>query len=182
MNRRTFAVSLGTLAGGSAAAVGTGAFSAVTANRNFDVVVSGDASAYLGLQPHPGPNGSYAEITTQDTLAVDFTGNNSNIGSGIAGGEGVNANGVSLFLNVFRATNQGTQDILVDVQPLVFLETDGNLPPNSVLAVLLVPALSPTPLSPGDAQDFHMIAFSFEADGEPSVGVSDQLQIIAEET
>jgi hypothetical protein len=172
MNRRTFAVGLGTLAGGSAAAVGTGAFSAITASRNFDVTVSGDATAYLGLQPHPGPNGAYAEITTDDTLAIDFTSNNSNIGSDIAGGDGVNANGVSLFLNVFRATNQGTQDITVDVQPLIFLETDGNFPPNSLLAVLLVPALSPTPLSPGDSQEFYMIAFSFEADGQPDVGVS----------
>jgi hypothetical protein len=33
----------------------------------------------------------------------------------MAGGEGVNANGVPLFFNVFRATNQGTQDITVDV-------------------------------------------------------------------
>ena len=181
MNRRTFAVSLGTLVGGGAA-IGTGAFSSVTAERDFDVVVSGDAGAYLGLQSHPGPNGAYADTTPQDTLAVDLTGSNSNIGNGIAGGEGLNANGVSLFLNVFRATNQGTQEIEVDIDPLVFVETEGSPIPNSVLAVAIVPAInSPIALSPGDSQSFHLLAFSAEADGEPDVSVNEQIGITAEE-
>lgn len=182
MNRRKFAMSLGTLAGGGAAVFGTGAFSSVTASRNFDVVVSGDANAYLGLKPYPGPNGNYADTTSEDTLAIDFTDSNSSIGNGIAGGEGVNANGVSLFLNVFRATNQGTQEITVDMQPLVFVETNGNTPPSSLLACVIIPSLNPTPLSPGQSQDYHMLAFSFEADGQPDVSVDEQIEIVAEET
>lgn len=178
MNRRTFAVSLGTLVGGGAA-LGTGAFSSLTADRDFDVVVSGDAGAYLGIQPHPGPNGAYAETTPRDTLAVDLTGDNSNIGSGIAGGEGVNANAVSSFRNVFRITNQGTQAISVEIDPLVFLETDL---PESVLGVAIVPAIdNPIRMAPGDAQDFHLIAFSFEADGEPDLSVDERIDILAEE-
>jgi len=178
MNRRTFAVSLGTLVGGGAA-IGTGAFSSVTAERDFDVVVSGDAGAYLGIKPHPGPNGAYADTTPQNTLAVDLTGDNSNVGSGIAGGEGVNANALSSFLNVFRITNQGTQAIDVDIDPLVFLETDL---PQSVLGVAIVPAINnPITLNPGDAQDFHLIAFSYEADGEPDLSVDEEIDILAEE-
>lgn len=181
MNRRTFTVGLGALVGGGAA-VGTGAFSSVTAARDFDVVVSGDAGAYLGLQPHPGPNGAYTDTTPQDTLAVDLTSSNSNIGSGIAGGEGVNANALSLLLDVFQITNQGTQDIEVDVDPLLFLETEGTGFPTSILGVAIVPAINnPITLSPGDSQDFHMVAFSFEADGEPDVSVNEQIEIIAEE-
>jgi len=179
MDRRTFAVSLGTLAGGAATVLGTGAFSSVSADRNFDVVVSGDANAYLGLKPHPGPNGAYADTTTQDELAIDFTGSNSNIGGDIAGGKGINANALSTFRNVFRITNQGTQDITVDVDPLLFVETDNF--PSSVLAVLLVPALAPFTLTPGDSQDFHTVAFSFEADGEADVSIDDQIEILAEE-
>lgn len=178
MNRRTFAVSLGTVIGGGTA-LGTGAFSSVSANRNFDVVVSGDAGAFLGLQSHPGPNGAYADTTSQDTLAIDLTTSNSNIGSGIAGGEGLNANALSTFLNVFQITNQGTQEIEVDVDPLLFFEVDL---PISFLGVAIVPAINnPITLSPGDSQDFHMVAFSYEADGEPDVSVNDQIEITAEE-
>jgi len=178
MNRRTFAVSLGALVGGGAA-VGTGAFSSVTAERDFDVVVSGDAGAYLGLQSHPGPNGAYADTTPQDTLAVDLTDSNSNIGTAISGGEGVNANALSTFLNVFRITNQGTQAIDVEIDPLVFLETDI---PQSLLGVAIVPAIdNPIRLTPGDEQDFHLIAFSFEADGEPDLSVDEQIEINATE-
>jgi len=180
MDRRTFTVGLGTLAGGGAAVFGTGAFSNVSANRNFDVAVSGDANAYLGLQPYPGPNGAYADTTTQDTLAIDFTSSNSDVGGDIAGGEGINPNAVSLFLNVFRATNQGTEDITLDIQPLVFTETGGNFPPESVLGVALIPASNPVSISPGQSQDFHVIAFSFEDDGEPGVSLNDTIEITAE--
>jgi len=178
MNRRTFAVSLGALVGGGAA-VGTGAFSSVTAERDFDVVVSGDAGAYLGLQSHPGPNGAYADTTPQDTLAVDLTDSNSNIGTAISGGEGVNANALSTFFNVFRITNQGTQAIDVEIDPLVFLETDL---PQSGLLVIVVPAINnPIHLTPGDSQDFHLIAASYEADGEPDLSVDEQIEINATE-
>lgn len=49
MNRRNFVIGLGTVAAGSAAAVGTGAFTSVTASRDVDVKVADDASGYLGL-------------------------------------------------------------------------------------------------------------------------------------
>lgn len=180
MDRRTFTVGLGTIAGGGAAVFGTGAFSSVSAERNFDVAVSGDANAYLGLQPHPGPNGAYADTTAQDTLAIDFTSSNSDVGGDIAGGEGINPNAVSQFFNVFRITNQGTQDVTLNVQPLLFLETGGNFPPDSLLGVLLIPALAPIQLSPGQSQDFDVLAFSFEDDGQPGVSLSDTIEITAE--
>lgn len=176
MNRRKFAITLGTVAGGSAAAFSTGAFSAVTANRNFDVEVSGDESAYLGLEPHPGPNGNYAEITTGGQLAIDFTSSNSNIGSGIEDGEGVNDNAVSTFLDVFRATNQGTQEIELDIEPLLFI----NVGSGALLGVLLPQALNPVSLTPGQSRDFDVIVFSFSNNGQSNLSISDQLEIVAE--
>jgi len=49
MKRRNFVIGLSTVAAGSAAAVGTGAFTSVTAARDVEVSVADDAAGYLGL-------------------------------------------------------------------------------------------------------------------------------------
>ncbi|MCU4802193.1 hypothetical protein OB920_17595 [Halobacteria archaeon HArc-gm2] len=180
MERRKFVLSLGALAGGGAA-VGTGAFSSVGASRDVTIDVAGDASAYLGIKPHSGPNGQYADTTSSDALALDFSGSNSNIGNGIAGGEGVNANALTTFANVFTVENQGTQDIDLEVTPLAFIETDGAPFPTSLLLVLIVPAAFSITLSPGQSQDYHVVALSLESDGEPDVSLQDEMRITAEE-
>ncbi|WP_147439904.1 hypothetical protein [Haloarcula sp. Atlit-7R] len=56
MQRRKFLIGLGSLAAGTAAATGTGAFSTVQASRNFTVGTTGDASAELALE---GANNEY---------------------------------------------------------------------------------------------------------------------------
>lgn len=182
MERRKFVLSLGALAAGGGAAVGTGAFSSVEASRDFSVSVTGDASANLAIKPGNGKNGNYADTTSDGALAVDLTGSNSNVDDGIAGGQGINPNSVSTFGGVFRIVNQGTQTVDVTVTPLTFIKTNGGTFPNSLLVVVIAPAVLPTELDPGEGQSYSIVTTSVEADGEPDVSLSDDLQITAEET
>jgi len=110
MERRKFVIGLGSLAAGGAAATGTGAFSSVQANRDIDVEVAGDASAYLQLKAPDNnlENGAYAngpnESGNQLTLTFDSSAT-SNSGSGI------NADAISRFDEVFKVINEGTQEV-----------------------------------------------------------------------
>ncbi|PHQ45324.1 hypothetical protein DJ68_13540 [Halorubrum sp. C3] len=142
MDRRKFIASVGVIASGSAAAVGTGAFSSTEATRNVDVKVADDSNALLGLQPTASANGNYVDQTSNDALAINLTGSNNNRGSGIAGGEGLNANAVTSIADVFEIKNQGTQTIEAAVTPLAYGDIDGQeFPPDvdGALAVFLIP-------------------------------------------
>jgi len=92
--------------------MGTGAFTTVTANRNIDVAVSNDASAYLGLS---GTGGANADYVTDDgssgTLSIDLDSGQSVAG----GGEGVNPNALTEIDFVFEIANQGTQEVDVSL-------------------------------------------------------------------
>ena len=51
MKRRTAILGLGGLVAGGGAAMGTGAFTSVEAERDVDVTVAGDLESYIALQP-----------------------------------------------------------------------------------------------------------------------------------
>ncbi|MFC7138105.1 hypothetical protein ACFQRB_19770 [Halobaculum litoreum] len=70
MDRRKFIIGVGALGAGTSAALGTGAFTSVEANRSFEVATAGDAGAYLRLEAVPGSaNAGY--VSTEDgTLSV----------------------------------------------------------------------------------------------------------------
>jgi hypothetical protein len=109
MERRKFVVGLGALASGSAAAVGTGAFTSVTADRTVDVEVAGDANAYLGLEPVSGsPNSAYVEVNSGE-VSFDFSSSNPNTSGDL--GDGFNPDAVTVVDDLLRVTNQGTQDV-----------------------------------------------------------------------
>lgn len=198
MERRKFVLSVGTLAAGGSLALGTGAFSSVEAERDVSVTVAEDASAYLGIQPGDGPNGNYVDTDDNDTLAINLTGDNDNIGDGVAGGEGINANAATGISDIFKIRNQGTQDIELEVAPLAFGEVD-LFDFDGVLGVLLVPQIgdlemgfdlswepavnliSISELSPGDEIDFSLLAFAVPEDAVDSVAVGDEIEITAEE-
>ncbi|WP_082238260.1 DUF1102 domain-containing protein [Halorubrum tebenquichense] len=114
MERRKFVVGLGALASGSAAAVGTGAFTSVTATRDIDVEVADDASAYLRLE---GTGGANSDYVTDDgnggTLAISLASGNSSEVSG--GGDGVNPDAVTQIDDLFTIENQGTQEVNVSI-------------------------------------------------------------------
>ena len=88
MERRKFVVGLGALATGSAAAVGSGAFSAAfVGGRDADITVSGDENSLLALQPGYDLGG--------ETVSEEFIGYENNqleINLTGAEGEGVNVN------------------------------------------------------------------------------------------
>jgi hypothetical protein len=79
-NRRKFLAGLGALASGSAAAVGTGAFTTASASRSVTVDVTGDEGSKIGLMAgdHQG-----IEINSDGELIIDLAG---------PGEEGVNIN------------------------------------------------------------------------------------------
>lgn len=114
MERRKFVIGLGALASGSAAAVGTGAFTSVTATRDIDVEVADDASAYLRLEGTGGANSDYVDDDGNGgTLAISLDEGNSSDVNG--GGEGVNPDAVTEIDDLFTIENQGTQEVTVSI-------------------------------------------------------------------
>jgi len=87
-NRRKFIAGLGALATGSAAAMGTGAFSSVRAERTISVETAGDVNAYLGLDA----SGESMLSRLAALLNSSLMGSNSG-----QDGNGLNANADSVF-------------------------------------------------------------------------------------
>lgn len=100
MRRRKFVAGLGALVSGSAAAVGTGAFTTASSDRTMQVNVAADSSGYVGISA----NGPYASGTGSSQLELDFSSSNS---QGVFGsGEGLNPNSEYNFENLFQVANQ----------------------------------------------------------------------------
>lgn len=184
MDRRRFIASLGALTAGGAAAVGTGAFSNVEAARDVSVTVSGDASAFLKIAPGTpdgvpdSGNGDYVTGASDGALGLDMTSTNGNVG-----GSGVNTNAITNFLGVFHIENQGTQEVTLDVEPLLFADVDGFV--DEVLAVVIVPSppFTAIDLGVGESQTFSVIAVALDFDdGATDVEIDSQLDITAEAT
>ena len=97
---------MGSIAAGSAAAVGTGAFTSVEAERDVSVQVADDMNAYLGLQAER------EEFLTDDSddgqLGLDL-GAPDNEDSDT--GEGFNQEAITKVEGVFSISNQGTQTV-----------------------------------------------------------------------
>jgi hypothetical protein len=108
MKRRKLLVGLGSLSAGGAAALGTSAFTSVSADRQVAVSVADDASALLRLAPVPGSgNESYVEVEDGE-LTIDISDSNDSVL-----GDGVNAGATTIFADLFRIENQGTQIVYV---------------------------------------------------------------------
>jgi hypothetical protein len=106
MDRRKFLIGMGSLAAGSAAAMGTGAFTKVEAKRGLDVSVATDNQAYLRLAPSDGENGVYAGGWGKD-MEIHL--------NDAAMGDGVNVQAVTQIDNIFVIENQGTQEVSVTI-------------------------------------------------------------------
>jgi hypothetical protein len=87
------------------AALMTGAFSALTADRTATVSTTGDADALLALQPE---NEAYARLE-EGTLEVAIDGS---FGTE-TDGEGVNPDALTQIEDVFRITNRGSFEVAV---------------------------------------------------------------------
>ena len=104
MERRKMLVGLGSLAAGGTAAIGSGAFSSVEAERGVSVEVADDNNAYLGLEAER------ADIISDDgdsgQLSIDLGSQTT-----AQGGEGFNDEAITTIEGVFSITNQGTQTV-----------------------------------------------------------------------
>ncbi|UWG49266.1 DUF1102 family protein (plasmid) [Halalkaliarchaeum sp. AArc-CO] len=110
MERRKFVIGLGSLAAGGAAAMGSGAFSMATVQRDVTVQTTGDANAVVGLYPieggtgdnntnTDGSDGDYAEISNR-TLEVTL--------------DELNKDADFTFQDVFTIVNEGTETVNLD--------------------------------------------------------------------
>ena len=95
-NRRKFIAGLGALATGSAAAMGTGAFTSVSAERDVSVSVVGDGDAYLRMVPD---GSQYSSLAANGEIEVGF--------------DSLNTDAFSEFHDVFAIQNQGDQDAAI---------------------------------------------------------------------
>jgi len=143
MNRRKFLIGAGSLAAGSAAAMGTGAFSSVRAERDINVEVADDANAYLALDASIS---QYAKESS-GTLELQFDGSNPD-----QDGDGLNANADTTFANVFKIVNNGTNDIQLQLGNDDASSAIGSLP-NGPMAVYFSES-EVTGSVIGDAQPF----------------------------
>lgn len=102
MQRRKFLIGFGALTAGSAAAIGTGAFTGIVAERNVDIDVRGDANAFLQIEAEDSPNaGAYVVTDGNGVVGLNF--------------DSVNRDADSKFANLLRIQNEGTQEVRVGV-------------------------------------------------------------------
>lgn len=104
MDRRKFLIGAGSLAAGGAAAVGTGAFTSVTADRGVSVEVAGDSSAFLAIQNAGGDNSSDYVDTSGSEVSFDFSETDNS-------GSGLNTGATTKINDLVNVVNQGTQDL-----------------------------------------------------------------------
>lgn len=110
MNRRTFLATLGTLAAGSVGAIGTGAFTSVSAARTTAISVAADENAYLAIDRFDGPNGDYM-VQQNGKWGLYLNGESSPPGAGL------NAESTYRIENIFTIKNLGTQSVAVWLDP-----------------------------------------------------------------
>jgi len=120
MERRKFLIGVGSFAAAGAAAMGTGAFTSVEADRGIEVTVEGDDAAFLRLQPadklsgedlDSAPNGAYAEQTgDEETVEINLDDD----ARGVAG-SGLNPEATTTICEILAVTNDGTQGVGLSV-------------------------------------------------------------------
>lgn len=111
MNRRTFLLGCGAVGAGVGAAVGSGAFSRVYADRAVQVDVVSDDDAYLRLTA-TDPNYA-ADDGGQLSLAIDDEFEEYRDADPEEVNDGVNADATTYLDDVFEVENQGTRPVAV---------------------------------------------------------------------
>lgn len=111
MKRRKFLTGVGAVSGGMTLVVGSGAFGSVEADRNVSVAVENDWDAYLSLTPTAS---DFSTMSEESTLKFVFDGDVSPPGGTNAEtGNGVSANSIYEFPDLFKVENQSPDDIVV---------------------------------------------------------------------
>jgi len=112
MQRRKLLVGIGALATGGTAAFGTEAFTSLEAERNVDVSIVGDASAFLAITPTAGSDNANKYVSKEDdkTVTIDLDGEASGNGSGL------NNDALVDLDNLITVLNQGSQPVSIYVE------------------------------------------------------------------
>jgi len=134
VKRRTAILTLGGLVASGGAAMGTGAFTSVEADRDFAVDVRNDDSAYLALRPVDADGNVVGNLSEGDTDRVPETPEQNRPFSLIDEDTGridiavtaLNADAMTVISNVFQIDNQGRNPIDVYVDISYEGEGDGN--------------------------------------------------------
>lgn len=110
MNRRNVLLGLGGLAAVAGGAIGTGAFSQVTAQRSAEISVASDANAYLALDATNNSSPLVGQTSGNNTIAFDFAGGAVN-SSTTPTGSGLNPEATTTIPQAFEIANHGTQGV-----------------------------------------------------------------------
>lgn len=124
MKRRTAILGLGGLVASGGAAMGTGAFTSVTADRRLNVDVRNDDDAYLALRPVDADGDVVSDPAEGDTDRVPETSEQNRPFALIDDETGridiavtaLNANAVTEIPSVFQIDNQGRNPVEVYVE------------------------------------------------------------------
>ena len=120
--RRNTLLGVGALIAGGGAVLGTGAFTSVEAERTVNVETAGDQNAFLQLESaldgdgDQYPNAAEFADDSGDTLEIT-------IGNGSSG---VNLNAITHIDRVFQVTNNGTQPVVLFIEEMPGMSSDGN--------------------------------------------------------
>lgn len=131
VKRRKMLIGMGALAAGSAAGVGTGAFSQATVrDRNVNVAIAEDDEGFLGLDTnYEGlSNSEYARQTEDGELELIFNSDAGQPGGGFlnAGAEGLNPDSRYYFDGVFAIEHAGEFDNYGNVASITIEENLDN--------------------------------------------------------
>ena len=140
MKRRTAILGLGGLVASGGAAMGTGAFTSIEADRDVDVTVTGDLNSYLALQPVQdglveGPDDRDLESRTPEAQDDPFSRVNDTTGRLELNVTALNAEATTVIPNLFEIRHQGVEnrDVTVfieqigeDTDVLTFFTLDEN--------------------------------------------------------
>lgn len=132
MKRRHVLGGIAVVATGSTAALGTGAFSSMQADRSVAVEVAGDDNGFIAIrkaadaESDPGANSEAYVDTSGHTVALDFSSGNDAEDLG----DGFNLNSVTRIHDLLEIQNQGTQSVFisVDLAGMGFVDPAGNNP------------------------------------------------------
>jgi hypothetical protein len=124
-NRRNVLIGLGGLVAAGGAALGTGAFTTVTAERTVNIQTTGDASAFLALEAADRPDDTGTNISDNSTgvnqneyvreeggeIVISLDGNTGTDGDADDNSTGLNQRAKTRFEDLVTVTNNGTQTV-----------------------------------------------------------------------
>ena len=148
MNRRKVLMGLGSLATLAGGAIGTGAFSQVSAPRDAQISVASDSEAYLSIDATDSQSDMVGQREENGTIAFDFGGGSVN-SSANPTGAGLNPQSVTTVPDAFTVYNHGTETIQVKAK----IPSDGfgaDVSESDKLAVKRAVSLTYTPDAASD--------------------------------